>query len=180
MVHQQASRLHGTHVTPYGTVIFYTKEFAGEPESSSFGFVLAEQRGRSWVTRDVQETYTSGRQFVPKFVFVTGTVHDLNGRVGSTWGRALKPGVAAVEVMFNDGQVVRDAITPKGMFIVDPNKETGDGPGISTIRVCERFTVQRSKPRLSWSSSKKQKRSANWRRSITCIPMCCDHGATWH
>jgi len=113
-----SSALHGTHVTPYGTAIFYTKEFAGEPESAAFGFVLAEQQGRGWITRDVQETNPVVYQQTHKYVYVTGTVHDLDGRVGSTWGRALKPEVAAVEVMFNDGQIVRDVITPEGMFIV--------------------------------------------------------------
>ncbi len=96
-------KLHGTHVTPYSTAVFYTTEFAAYPESANFGFVLAEQRGNGWVTRDITNTSLIVRQFVLEHVFVTDTVYDLGGRVGSTWGRALKPEVAAVEVMFNDG-----------------------------------------------------------------------------
>lgn len=111
--------LHGTHVTPYGTAVFFTTDHTAHPESSTFGFVLAVQQGGNWVTRDVIWDILGARLDVPKYVFVTGTVHDFGGRrVGSTWGRALKPDVAAVEVMFNDGQVRRDTLTPEGMFIV--------------------------------------------------------------
>lgn len=135
--------LHGTHVTPYGTAVFYTTEFAAYPESAGFGFVLAEKQGSGWITRDIQQTNPVVYRQTHKYVFVTGTVHDLNGRVGSTWGRVLKPEVAAVEVMFNDGQIMRDTITPEGMFIVMANNTFGyctvrvlDGQGqvLETIR----------------------------------------------
>ena len=110
-------QLRGSRITPYGTAILYT---VGPDQASEqfMGFVLTEQRGTVWVARDIMQQDLDGAVRNGRYVDVTSRVHDLNGRVGSTFGRVLDPQVTAVEVMFNDGQVLRDTVTPEGMFVL--------------------------------------------------------------
>jgi hypothetical protein len=119
-------QLHGSRVTPYGTAVLYTAGHARAAEDSAMGFVLTQQRGSSWVTRDVMHHLLHGWIRNTHYVDVTGRVHDLAGqRVGSTFGLVLDPQVTAVQVTFDNGQVLRDTVTSEGMFVLLTDDSAG-------------------------------------------------------
>jgi type IV pilus biogenesis protein CpaD/CtpE len=99
------------------TVVLFTTGQDRVSENSRIGFVLTEQQGERWVTRDVMSTMLQGWVRNTHSVDVSSWVMDLNGRrAGATYGEVLHPDVAAVEVTFDNGRTVRDAVTPEGMF----------------------------------------------------------------
>jgi hypothetical protein len=125
--------LRGSRVTPYGTVVVFTTGQDRVSENSAMGFVLTQQQGSGWVTRDVQRIDLAGWVRNSRYADVSSWVMDLNGPVGATYGEVLKLGVAAVEVTFDNGQVLRDTVTPEGMFVL-----LVDGPVIyCTVRVLD-------------------------------------------
>lgn len=104
-------RLHGTRAAWGGRIVLFTtkgRATGGPPDPSGMGFVLVEPQGTTWQAAGSH----FGSSFAQPAMRIAYVSHP-GIRQGDwiVYGRTLNPEVVAVEVTFDNGQILRDDVT---------------------------------------------------------------------
>ena len=106
-------QIHGTRETPHGVVVLYTAAMPqqdGPPNPPNMGYVLTKEQGGTWQV--TESTYGASHAAPGQLVaYRTGPFGGSARNAWIVYGRVFDPNVAAVEVAFDTGQVLRDRVT---------------------------------------------------------------------